>query len=70
MFRETVEKKIDDLQDRLTQLTKYTCREARELVRNFTDNRPDFGYTNNINLLEKQYVDPHRLLESYRREIK
>ena len=70
MFRETLEKKIDDLQDRLTQLTKYTCREARELVRNFIDNRPDFGYTNNINLLEKQYVDPHRLLESYRREIK
>ena len=70
MFRETVEKKINDPQGRLTRLIKYTCGEARELVKNFIHDRPDVGYTNAMNLLEKQYGDPHRLLASYRREIK
>ena len=70
MFRETVEKKIDDPQGRLTRLIKYTCGEARELVKNFIHDRPDVGYTNAMNLLEKQYGDPHRLLASYRREIR
>ena len=69
MFRETVEK-IDDPHGRLTQLIKYTCGEARELVKNFIHDRPDVGYTNAMNLLEKQYGDPHRLLACYRREIK
>ena len=70
IFRETVEKKIDDPHGRLTQVIKYTCGEARELVKNFIHDRPDVGYTNAMNLLEKQYGDPHRLLASYRREIK
>ena len=61
MFRETVEKKIDDRHGRLTRLIKYTFGEAREL---------DIGYTNAMSLLEKQYGDPHRLLASYRMEIK
>ena len=61
---------IDGLKGRLTQLIKYTCGEARELVKNFIHDRPDVGYTNAMNLLEKQYGDPHRLLASYRREIK
>ena len=70
MFRETVEKKIDDRHGRLTRLIKYTFEEARELVKNFTHDRPDIGYANAMNLLEKQYGDPDRLLASYRREIK
>ena len=70
MFRETVEKKIDDPQGRLTRLIKYTCGEARELVKNFIHDRPDVGYTNAMNLLEKQSGDPHKLLASYRRKIK
>ena len=70
MFCETVEKEIDDLQGRLTRLIKYTCGKARELVKNFTHDRPDVGYTNAMNLLDKLYKDPHRLLASYRREIK
>ena len=53
---------------RLTRLTKYTCGEARELVIDFLHDRPDVGYTNAMNLLEKQYGNPHRLL-AYR-EIK
>ena len=70
MFRETVERKIDERHGRLTRLIKYTFEEARELVKNFTHDRPDVGYANAMNLLEKQYGDPHRLLASYRREIK
>ena len=55
MFHETVEKKIDNPQGRLTWLIKYTCGEARELVENFIDDRPDVRYANARNLLEKQY---------------
>ena len=54
MFHETVEKKIDDPKGGLTQLIKYTSGEARELVKNFIHDRPDVGYTNAMNLLEKQ----------------
>ena len=69
LFRETVEKKIDDPEGRLTRLIKNTCWEAREMVKNFIHDRPDVGYTNVLNLLKKQYEDPHRLLVSHRREI-
>ena len=70
MFCETVEKKIDDPQGRLTRLIKYTSGEARELlIKNSIHDRPHVGYINAMNLLEKQYGDFHRLLASYRREI-
>ena len=42
-FRETVEKKIDDPEGRLTQLIKNTCGKAREMVKNFIHDRPDVG---------------------------
>ena len=70
MFRETVEKKIDDRQGRLTRLIKYTCGEARELAKNFIHDRPGVGHTNAMNLLEKQYGDPQRLLASCKKEMK
>ena len=65
MFRDNIVKKIDDPQGRLTRLIKYTCGEARQLVKNFIHDRPDVGYTNAMNLLEKQYGNAHRLLASY-----
>ena len=70
MFRDTVQKRIHDPQGRLTRLIRYTCREAKELVKYFIHNRPDVGYTNVINLLEKHYDNSHRLLTSYRRKMK
>ena len=70
MFHETVEKKIDGLKGRLTRIIKYTCGEERELVKKFIHDRPYVGYTNAMNLLEKESGDPHKLLASYRREIK
>ena len=70
MFRGTVEKKIDDPQGRLTRLIRYTCGEARELVKNVIHDRPNVGYTNAMNFLEKLYGDPQRLLTSSRKGIK
>ena len=70
MFRETVEKKIDDPQGRLTRLIKYTSGEAQEMVKHFIHDRPDRGYQNAITLLEKNYGNPYKLLASYRNEIK
>ena len=70
MFRETVEKKIDDPQGRLTRLIKYTSGEAQEMVKHFIHDRPDRGYQNAITLLEKNYGNPYKILASYRNEIK
>ena len=53
MFQESVEKKIDDPWDRLTQLIKYTRGEPRELVKNFINDRADCGYKNDIALLQR-----------------
>ena len=70
MFRESVEKKIEDPQGRLTRLIKYTSGEARELIKHFINDAPEFGYGNAMALLRKQYGDPHKLLASYRKEIR
>ena len=70
MFCETVEKKIDYPQGRIARLIKYTYGEAKEFVKKFFHDRPDVAYKNAMNLLDKQYGNPHKLLASYRREIK
>ena len=35
MFKESVEKKIEDPKDRLTRLIQYTRGEAKDLIKNF-----------------------------------
>ena len=57
MFHEIIEKKFDDPQGRLTQLIKYTCGEARELIKNCINDRSDVRYTNAMHLVKKQYGD-------------
>ena len=70
MFREAVEKRIKDPQGKLTRLINLTSREAKELVKPFIHDRPECGFANAMRLLEKQYGNPHKLLASYRKEIK
>ena len=70
MFREAVEKKIKDPQGKLTRLINLTSGEAKELVKPFIHDRPECGFANAMGLLEKQYGNPHKLLASYRKEIK
>ena len=70
MFREAVEKKIADPQGRLTRLINLTTGEARELVKPFIHDKPEYGYEKAMKLLERQYGNPHKLLASYRNETK
>ena len=70
MFREAVEKRIKDPQAKLARLINLTSREAKELVKPFIHDRPECGFANAMRLLEKQYGNPHKLLASYRKEIK
>ena len=42
-FRESFKKKIEDSKDRLTQLVQYTREEAKDLIKNFINYRPDYG---------------------------
>ena len=70
MFREAVEKRIKDPQAKLARLLNLTSREAKELVKPFIHDRPECGFANAMRLLEKQYGNPHKLLASYRKEIK
>ena len=70
MFQEAVEKRIKDSQGKLTRLINLTCGEAKELVKPFIHDRPECGFANAMRLLEKQYGNPHKLLASYRKEIK
>ena len=70
MFREAVEKRIKDPQGKLTRLINLTSGEAKELVKPFIHDRPECGFSNAMSLLEKQYGNRHKLLASYRKEIK
>ena len=42
-FRESFKKKIEDSKDRLTQLIQYTREEAKDLIQNFINYRPEYG---------------------------
>ena len=70
MFREAVEKRMKDPQRKLTRLINPTSGEAKELAKPFIHDRPEYGFANARRLLEKQYGNPHKLLASYKKEIK
>ena len=70
MFQEAAEKKIEDLQGKLTRLIDLTSAEAKELAKPFIPDRPEYDFANAMKLLENQYGNPHKLLPCYRKEIK
>ena len=70
VFREAVEKRIKDAQERITWLINLSSGEANELVIPLIHDRPECGFANAMRLLEKQYGNPRKLLSSYRKETK
>ena len=70
IFKEVVENRIDDPRGRLIRLIKYIKGEAKELVMNYIHQPFIEVYQTAKMLLEKRHGDPHRLLGSYRKEIK
>ena len=67
IFKEVVESKINDPQECLARLIKYTKGEAKELIKNCIQHPPELGYQNALTLLEKQYGDSFRIMSSYRK---
>ena len=70
LFCEAVETKIEDRRGRLTRLLKYTVGEAKELIKHCIQLPHDKGYKYAKSLLEKTYGNPHKILSSYRKEVK
>ena len=70
MLRESVKKKIEDPKGRLTQLIQYTRGEAKDLSKNFINERPEYGYSNAMVVLQRQYGNPHALLSSHRTGVR
>ena len=70
LFREVVESKVDDPRGKLTRLIKYTSGDARELIRHCIQLPSNEGFKHAKYLLEKVYGNPHKILASYRKEVK
>ena len=70
IFREAVEKRIKDPEGRITWLINLRSGEANDFVKSLIHDRPECCFANAMRLLEKQYGNPHKLLSSYRKEIK
>ena len=65
-----METKIDGPRGRLTRLIKYTVGEPKELIKHYIQLPNNHGYQTVVTLLEKTYGNPHKILSSYRKEIK
>ena len=70
LFGEVVETKIEEPRGRLTRLIKLTTGEARELIKHCIQLPHNGGYQHARALLERTYVNFHKILFSYRKEIK
>ena len=55
---------------KLTRMIKCTTGEAQELVKHFISDKLEQCYRNAMELLRRQYGNPHTLLAVYKREIK
>ena len=70
IFKEVVEKKIEDPRGRLTRLIKYTTGEAKDLMKHCIKQPLSEGYRNALELLRIRYGDPLKMLAPYRKEIR
>ena len=70
LFREVVESKVDDPRGKLTRLIKYTSGDARELIKHCIQLPSNERFKHVKYLLEKVNGNPHKVLASYRKEVK
>ena len=70
IFKEVVEKRIEDPRGRLTRLIKYTTGEAKDLIKHCIQQPMSEGYKNALELLRIRYGDPLKVLATYRKEIR
>ena len=70
IFKEVVEKRIEDSRGRLTRLIKYTSGETKDLMKHYVQQPLSEGYKNAHELLRIEYGDPLKALATYRKEIR
>ena len=70
LFKEAVERKIDDPKGQLSRLIRVTRGEAKELIQHRIQLPDSIGYMQAISLMETCYSNPHTIVAAYRREIK
>ena len=70
LFKEAVEKNIDDPKERLTRLIKLTRGETNELIHYCIQLPDSIGYKQAISLIEGRYGNSHTIMAAYRKEIK
>ena len=69
-FREVVETTVPDQRGRLTRLIKYTAGDAKELIKHLVHANPKKCYDMAVELLDKEYGNPHLLSCSYIKELR
>ena len=70
LFREVVEKWVQDPKGRLLRLLKYKRGEAHDLIKHCLQEPSYTGYSHAQGLFRKRYGDPHTILASYRKEVR
>ena len=70
LFKDVVESRIDDPRGILTRHINYTTGDAKELIKYCIQLPSNEGFKTVKYLLEKVCGNPHKILVSYRREIK
>ena len=68
-FQDIVESSVKDQRGRLTRLIYYTEGDAKDLIKHLVHDNVDC-YTKAINLLDKEYGNPHVLSCSYLKELR
>ena len=70
VFKEVVEKRVDDERGKLTPLIKYTKGDTKDMVKNCIQLPTEDGFQTAKHLLNERYGDPHRIIAAYCGEIK
>ena len=70
IFKEVVQRRIEDPRGRIARLTKYTTGEAKDLTKHCVQQPLSEGYKNALEILRIRYGDPLKVLATYRKEIR
>ena len=65
VFKEVVEKRIENPRRSLSRLIKYTTGEAKDLIKDCNQEPSAEGYENAMELLQSRYGDVLKILASY-----
>ena len=68
-FKELVEEKVEDQRGRLARLLKYTSGDAKELIKGCVHEDSKTCYDRAMQLLVKEYGDPHETTCAYLKEL-